>query len=79
MLETSLFLPGSAGGEVARFYYAGRENHGSWPEIAAALLFDRLMSVLCLILVRLPLLFAPFCRWFVLLQVSDISFGSICC
>jgi len=54
----SMFLPGSAGGEVARFYYAGRENHGSRPEIAAALLFDRLMGVLSLVL--LPLLFAPF-------------------
>lgn len=54
----SMFLPGSAGGEVARFYYAGRENHGRRPEIAAALLFDRLMGVLSLLL--LPLLFAPF-------------------
>lgn len=54
----SMFLPGSAGGEVARFYYAGRENQGKRPEIVAALLMDRSMGVLSLIL--LPLLFAPF-------------------
>jgi uncharacterized protein (TIRG00374 family) len=54
----SMLLPGTAGGDVAKFYYAGRKNQGTRPEIAAALLFDRLVGLLSMIL--LPLLFAPF-------------------
>ena len=54
----SMFLLGTAGGEVARFYYAGRQNQGNRAEIAAALLLDRLIGLLSMIL--LPLLFAPF-------------------
>ena len=54
----SMFLLGTAGGEVARFYYAARQNQGKHAEIAAALLLDRLIGLLSMIL--LPLLFAPF-------------------
>jgi glycosyltransferase 2 family protein len=54
----SMLLPGPAGGDVAKFYYAGRKNQGKRPEIAAALLFDRLIGLLSMIL--LPLFFAPF-------------------
>jgi uncharacterized protein (TIRG00374 family) len=54
----SMLLPGTVGGEVAKFYYASCENHGRRAEIAAALLIDRLVGFLSLIL--LPLLFAPF-------------------
>jgi hypothetical protein len=54
----SMVLPGTAGGEIAKFYYAGRENQGRRPEIAAALLVDRLIGLFSMIL--LPLLFAPF-------------------
>ena len=54
----SMVLPGTAGGEIAKFYYASRENQGRRPEIAAALLLDRLIGLFSMIL--LPLLFAPF-------------------
>jgi glycosyltransferase 2 family protein len=54
----SMLLPGTAGGDVAKFYYAGRKNQGKRPEIAAALLFDRLVGLFSMIL--LPLVFAPF-------------------
>jgi uncharacterized protein (TIRG00374 family) len=54
----SMVLPGTAGGEIAKFYYAGRENQGKRAEIAAALLFDRLIGLLSMLL--LPLLLAPF-------------------
>lgn len=54
----SMVLPGTAGGEIVKFYYAGRENHGKRAEIAAALLFDRLTGLLSMLL--LPLLLAPF-------------------
>jgi hypothetical protein len=53
----SMVLPGTAGGEIAKFYYAGRENRGKRAEIAASLLFDRLIGLLSLLL--LPLLLAP--------------------
>jgi glycosyltransferase 2 family protein len=53
----SMLLPGTAGGEIAKFYYAGRQNQRKRPEIAAALLFDRLIGLSSMIL--LPLLFAP--------------------
>jgi uncharacterized protein (TIRG00374 family) len=54
----SMVLPGTAGGEIAKFYYAGRDNHGRRAEIAASLLFDRLLGLLSMLL--LPLMLAPF-------------------
>ncbi len=54
----SMLVVGTAGGEVAKFYYAGRQNLGKRAEIAGALLVDRLIGLFSMIL--LPLLFAPF-------------------
>lgn len=54
----SMVLPGTAGGELAKFYYAGKDNHGRRAEIAASLLFDRLLGLLSMLL--LPLMLAPF-------------------
>jgi len=54
----STFLPGAAGGDLAKLVYATRENHGRRAEVATVLVLDRLVGLFSLIL--LPLLFAPF-------------------
>ena len=54
----STFLPGAAGGDLAKLYYATRENEGRRTEVATVLLFDRIIGLLSLVL--LPFLFAPF-------------------
>jgi glycosyltransferase 2 family protein len=54
----STFLPGAAGGDIAKLVYATRENHGRRAEVATVLIVDRLVGLLSLVL--LPLLFAPF-------------------
>lgn len=54
----STFLPGAAGGDIAKLVYATRENHGRRAEVATVLILDRLVGLFSLIL--LPLLFAPF-------------------
>src|SRR5271169_848677 len=54
----STFLPGAAGGDIAKLVYATRENHGRRAEVATVLIVDRLVGLFSLIL--LPLLFAPF-------------------
>jgi uncharacterized protein (TIRG00374 family) len=54
----STFLPGAAGGDIAKLVYAARENHGRRAEVATVLILDRLVGLFSLIL--LPLLFAPF-------------------
>lgn len=54
----SAFLPGAAGGDIAKVYYAARENQGRRAEIGAILLFDRLIGLVSLLL--LPLIAAPF-------------------
>jgi uncharacterized protein (TIRG00374 family) len=54
----STFLPGAAGGDLAKLYYATRENQGKRTEVATVLLFDRVIGLFSLVL--LPLLFAPF-------------------
>jgi glycosyltransferase 2 family protein len=54
----STFLPGAAGGDIAKVYYAAKENHGQRAEVAAILLFDRMIGLLSLLL--LPLIAAPF-------------------
>jgi glycosyltransferase 2 family protein len=54
----STFLPGAAGGDLAKIYYATRENEGRRIEVATVLFFDRIMGLLSLVLI--PFLFAPF-------------------
>jgi len=54
----STFLPGAAGGDIAKLVYATKENHGRRAEVATVLLLDRLVGLFSLIL--LPLLFTPF-------------------
>jgi uncharacterized membrane protein YbhN (UPF0104 family) len=54
----STFLPGAAGGDIAKLVYATKENHGRRAEVATVLILDRLAGLFSLVL--LPLLFAPF-------------------
>ncbi|MDE3136267.1 MAG: flippase-like domain-containing protein [Acidobacteriota bacterium] len=54
----SAFLPGGAGGDVVKLYYATRENRGRRTEIVAIVLFDRAIGMLSLLL--LSLLIAEF-------------------
>jgi glycosyltransferase 2 family protein len=54
----STFLPGAAGGDIAKVVYATKENHGRRAEVATVLILDRLVGLFSLVL--LPLLFAPF-------------------
>lgn len=56
----STFLPGAAGGDIAKLVYATRENRGRRAEVATVLILDRLLGLFSLVL--LPLLFAPFFR-----------------
>jgi glycosyltransferase 2 family protein len=52
------FLPGAAGGDLAKLYYAARENKGRRAEIVTVIAFDRAVGLFSILL--LPLLFAPF-------------------
>ena len=74
------FLPGAAGGTVAKLFYATRENEGRRAEVATVVLFDRLIGIFSLIL--LPLLFAPFffkLVWSVhVLKVLLFTYSAIC-
>jgi uncharacterized protein (TIRG00374 family) len=51
------FLPGAAGGDLPKLYYAAKNNRGRRAEIVTVVLFDRVMGLLSLLV--LPLLFAP--------------------
>jgi len=51
------FLPGAAGGDVAKLFYAAKENKGRRTEIVTVVIFDRAIGLLSLLL--LPLFFAP--------------------
>lgn len=53
----SAFLPGGAGGDMVKLYYATRENRGRRTEIVTILLLDRAIGLLSLVM--LPLLVAP--------------------
>ncbi len=53
-----IVLPGAAGGDLVRAFYAARENAGRRAEIITILVLDRAIGMLSLLL--LPLLFAPF-------------------
>jgi glycosyltransferase 2 family protein len=51
------FLPGRAGGDLAKVFYASRENSGRRTEIVTILLLDRALGLFSLLL--LPLAIAP--------------------
>ena len=51
------FLPGAAGGDLAKLYYAAKENKGRRAEIITVAIFDRAIGLFSLLL--LPLFFAP--------------------
>lgn len=51
------FLPGAAGGDIARIFYAAKGNSGRRAEIITVLFLDRGVGLFSLLL--LPLLFAP--------------------
>jgi uncharacterized membrane protein YbhN (UPF0104 family) len=53
----ALFLPGRAGGDVARVFYASKAHVARRAQIVCVLLFDRVLGLFSLLL--LPLLFAP--------------------
>jgi len=54
----STFLPGAAGGDMAKLLYATKQNHGRRAEVATVLIVDRFVGLFSLVL--LPILFAPF-------------------
>jgi glycosyltransferase 2 family protein len=51
------FLPGSAGGDLAKLFYAAKDSRGRRSEIITVSLFDRAIGMFSLLL--MPLLFAP--------------------
>jgi hypothetical protein len=53
----STFLPGAAGSDIAKLFYASRENSGRRTEIVTIVLLDRAIGLFSLLI--LPLLFAP--------------------
>ena len=52
------FLPGTTGGDIAKLFYATKENKGRRTEIVTVVFFDRIFGLFSVLL--LPLLFAPF-------------------
>lgn len=53
----ALFLPGRAGGDIARIFYASKATAERHTEVVSVLLFDRALGLFSLLV--LPLLFAP--------------------
>jgi glycosyltransferase 2 family protein len=51
------FLPGGAGGDLAKLFYAAKQNKGRRTEIVTIVAFDRVVGLFSVLL--LPLLFAP--------------------
>ena len=51
------FFPGAAGGDLAKLFYATKENKGRRAEIVTTIAFDRAVGLFSILL--LPLLFAP--------------------
>jgi glycosyltransferase 2 family protein len=51
------FLPGAAGGDLAKLFYVAKENKSRRSEIVTVSLFDRAIGMLSLLV--MPLLFAP--------------------
>jgi uncharacterized protein (TIRG00374 family) len=54
----STFLPGAGGGDIAKLYYATKENEGRRTEVATVLIFDRVIGFLAMLI--LPFFFVPF-------------------
>jgi uncharacterized protein (TIRG00374 family) len=52
------FLPGAAGGDLAKLFYATSENKGRRAEIVTVVVFDRAVGLFSILL--LPLFFVPF-------------------
>jgi uncharacterized protein (TIRG00374 family) len=52
------FLPGAAGGDVAKLFYATSENKGRRAEIVTVVVFDRAVGLFSILM--LPLFFVPF-------------------
>lgn len=71
----SNFLPGRAGGDLARIFYASRENSGRRAEIIAILLFDRVVGLFSLLL--LPLLMIPFFPGLMKIEMIRIAIAII--
>jgi glycosyltransferase 2 family protein len=57
------FLPGTTGGDVAKLFYAARNNKGRRTEIVTVVIFDRVIGLFSVLL--LPLLFAPLFSQFI--------------
>jgi glycosyltransferase 2 family protein len=51
------FLPGTTGGDVAKLFYAAKDNKGRRTEIVTVVIFDRVIGLFSVLM--LPLLFAP--------------------
>src|SRR5271156_3048360 len=51
------FLPGAAGGDIAKSFYVTRENSGQRTEIITVVILDRVIGLFSMLL--LPLVFAP--------------------
>jgi glycosyltransferase 2 family protein len=51
------FLPGAAGGDIAKLFYATRENSGRKTVVITVVILDRVIGLFSMLL--LPLLFAP--------------------
>jgi glycosyltransferase 2 family protein len=51
------FLPGAASGDVAKLFYAAKENKGRRAEITTVVILDRAVGLFSMLL--LPILFAP--------------------
>ncbi|NIU00299.1 MAG: hypothetical protein GWN01_04990, partial [Nitrosopumilaceae archaeon] len=51
------YMPGSAGGDLIKFYYAGKGNQGQRTEVVTILLLDRAIGMYAMLI--LPLLIAP--------------------
>src|ERR1700741_5465427 len=54
----STFLPGAGGGDIAKLYYATKENEGRRTEVATFLIFDRVIGFFAMLI--LPFFFVPF-------------------
>ena len=75
------FLPGAAGGDLAKLFYATRETSGRKAEVATIVIFDRAVGLFSLLI--LPLFFAPLFPQLIagvpllrLLLISSAAFAS---
>lgn len=78
----AIFLPGSAGGDLAKLFYATKGNRGRRAEIITIIALDRAIGLFSLLI--LPLLFAPMFLPFIrtqpvlgvlLIAVALLAFG----